>query len=401
MKSNPRTSGSSLGTDSGRKFRRTHVLLVSTAHLVHDIYTGFLPPLLPLLVDRLGIGYTVAGLLSVLQRIPTLLNPLIGALAERFSPRRMIVGAILCTSLAMSALGMAPGPVALGGLLLVSGISAAVFHVPSPVLIRRLAGERLGLGMSLYMLGGEIARTLGPLVILAAVSLWGLAGTWRVVLFGLVMGIILSRGLGRAVEGLSSSGHGRVPGSPPGLKAVRFFLLVGGYLASRAGIKAALTIFLPVYMRRRGFSIWSAGISLSVLQFSGAVGTYCWGAWSDALGRHRTLVLTGILTPILMAAFSTFPGVIGWCCLSLLGFTLFAQGPVLLALVQDVGGRRPEFFNSIYMTVNFSVNALAVLFLGWGGDRLGMLTVVPFTAIPAAAAVFFAWRLRNYADDGI
>lgn len=401
MKSNTRTAGGPGETGSPRKFRRTPVLLVSGAHLVHDIYTGFLPPLLPLLLDRLGIGYAVAGLLSVLQRVPTLLNPLIGALAERFSPRRMIVGSILCTSLVMSALGMAPGPVVLGGLLLVSGISAAVFHVPSPVMIRRLAGERMGLGMSLYMLGGEIARTLGPLVILAAVSFWGLNGTWRVVFFGLVMAVVLSRGLGRAAKNLPSSGYGRVPGTPPARKAVRFFFLVGGYLASRAGIKAALTIFLPVYMRRRGFSIWSAGISLSVLQFSGAVGTYCWGAWSDALGRYRTLVLTGILTPILMAAFSAFPGVIGWCCLSLLGFTLFAQGPVLLALVQDVGGRRPEFFNSIYMTVNFSINALAVLVLGWGGDKLGMLRVVPFTAIPAAAAAFFAWRLRKYAADGI
>ena len=376
-------------------------MLVSAAHLVHDIYTGFLPPLLPILVERLGIGYTVAGLLAVLQRLPTLLNPLVGAMAEHLSPRRLMVGAILCTSVAMSLLGTAPGPVSLGGLLLVTGISAAVFHVPSPVMIRRLAGTRLGHGMSLFMLGGETARTLGPLVILAAVSLWGIDGTWRLIPFGLAMALVLNRGLARTFSRFSASPRRRNPAAPAARRARRFFFLVGGYLLCRAGIKAALTIFLPVYMRQRGFTLWGAGVSLSVLQFSGAAGTLCWGAWSDALGRRKTLMLAGILTPLFMLGFSASSGLIGWGFLVVLGFTLFAQGPVLLALVQDVGGRRPEFFNAVYMTVNFIINALAVLALGWGGDRFGMLSVVPFTAVPGFAALFFAWKMKNAAVEGI
>ena len=45
--------------------------------------------------------------------------------------------------------------------------------------------------MSFYMLGGEIARTLGPLVIIGAVSLWGLEEIYKLIPFGVPASIIL------------------------------------------------------------------------------------------------------------------------------------------------------------------------------------------------------------------
>ena len=65
------------------KFQTANVLSTSVAHFFHDIYTSFLAPLLPLLIDKLGINLFQAGTLSVFQRIPTVFNPLFGILAER------------------------------------------------------------------------------------------------------------------------------------------------------------------------------------------------------------------------------------------------------------------------------------------------------------------------------
>ena len=56
---------------------------MSAAHFVHDCYTAFLAPALPLIIDKLGISYGMTGLLAVIQRIPSLVNPLIGIVAER------------------------------------------------------------------------------------------------------------------------------------------------------------------------------------------------------------------------------------------------------------------------------------------------------------------------------
>ena len=38
-----------------------------------------------------------------------------------------------------------------------------------------------GKGMSYYMVGGELARTAGPMIILGVISWWGLEGTWRLI----------------------------------------------------------------------------------------------------------------------------------------------------------------------------------------------------------------------------
>ena len=91
----------------------------------------------------------------------------------------------------MSLLGVSPNYTVLFILVFVSGLASAFFHVPSPVMIKYFSHDQVGKGMSFYMLGGEFARTLGPLVILGAVSLWGLEGTYKLIPFGLLASIIL------------------------------------------------------------------------------------------------------------------------------------------------------------------------------------------------------------------
>ena len=70
------------------------------------------------------------------------------------------------------------------------------------------------------------------------------------------------------------------------------------------------------------------------------------------------------------------------------GLLLFAQGPVLLAYFQDLDTTRPAFVNSIYMTINFGVNSIIVLFVGILGDYIGLeltfkiATVIAILAVP-------------------
>jgi len=65
------------------------------------------------------------------------------------------------------------------------------FHVPAPVLIKNFREVALEKGMSYYMIGGEIARTTGPLIILGAISIWGLQGTYKLIPFALLATIVL------------------------------------------------------------------------------------------------------------------------------------------------------------------------------------------------------------------
>jgi len=174
------------------RFQTGNVILIALSHLIHDIYGAFLSPILPLLIDKLKISYTLAGFLTVAQRFPSLLNPLLGIVADRVNARYFLIGAPTVTAISMSLLGLAPSYSVLLVLLTITGISAACYHVPTPVMIKQIAGMQIGKGMSFYMFAGELARTIGPLVIIGVVSQWGLNNTYWLILPGVLSSFFLA-----------------------------------------------------------------------------------------------------------------------------------------------------------------------------------------------------------------
>ena len=174
-----------------KKFQTGSVITISIAHFIHDVYSSFLAPLLPLLIDKFSISLSFASFLTIIQRLPSLLNPFVGYVADKLPIRYLLIIAPAITVICMSLIGVAAHIAVVIVLLLVTGIGVSLFHVPSPVMIKKVSGNRIGKGMSYYMLGGEIARTIGPIYVLAAVSLWGLEGTYKLLPFGLIASAIL------------------------------------------------------------------------------------------------------------------------------------------------------------------------------------------------------------------
>ena len=160
-------------------FHTEQVLTVAAGHFVHDSFSAFLPPLLPLLQERLATTYAGVGSLVIFTQLPSLLTPFIGYLADRISLRYFVILAPAITGTLMSCMGLASNYLMLVLLFLAAGLSSAAFHAPAPAMIGRISGGRIGTGMSIFMATGELGRTVGPLVVVTAVAWWGLEGIWR------------------------------------------------------------------------------------------------------------------------------------------------------------------------------------------------------------------------------
>ncbi|HKK90624.1 MAG TPA: MFS transporter, partial [Desulfobacteraceae bacterium] len=74
-----------------KPFHTSNVLLLSFSHFIHDIYTSFLAPLLPLIIENLSLSLGQAGLLSAVHQLPSLFNPVIGVFADRKGLVRWLV----------------------------------------------------------------------------------------------------------------------------------------------------------------------------------------------------------------------------------------------------------------------------------------------------------------------
>jgi FSR family fosmidomycin resistance protein-like MFS transporter len=373
-----------------KRFQTSNVIIISLSHLLHDVYTSFLAPLLPLLITKLGINLFQSGLLSVIQRIPSLFNPFVGIMAEKVRVRYFVIFAPALTTIAMGLIGIAPTYTILAVLLFVSGVSSTLFHVPSPVMIKKLSGSRIGMGMSFYMLGGELARTLGPLIIVAIVEIWGLEGTYRLIPFGLLASAILWLKFRKiAISDDVKSNIG-----PNYLSTFRQFVPVFTTLAGitffRGAMKSALTLYLPVYLTANGAEIWLAGISLAVLQLAGAAGTFYSGTISDKIGRRTTLVIVSIVSPVLMLLFIKSSGITSFLLLIIMGFFLVAPQSVNLAIIHELKTKHLPFVNGVYMMINFFISSVMTMVVGALSDKIGLDKTYTIAALMAFPAIIFS-----------
>ncbi|RLC48639.1 MAG: MFS transporter [Candidatus Cloacimonadota bacterium] len=382
-----------------KKFESKNVITVSMAHLIHDTYSAFLAPILPLLISKFGITVLMAGLLDIVRKIPALANPFIGLMADRMSVRYFVILAPAVTSVAMSLLGIAPSYIFIVILVFMAGIGSTIFHVPAPVMIKHVSHNQIGKGMSYYMLGGELARTLGPLIILGAISLWGLEGTYRLIPLGIIASIILYFRLRKIEISQDFKKKKEISARKTFNNLIPFFITIAGIMFFRAAMKSALTIYLPTYLTAKGSSIWVAGISLSILQFAGAGGTFLAGIISDKIGRKNSLLIISIANPILMFLFIYLHGIWTIPVLVVTGLFLFGSGPVILALVHDLDSEHMSFINGVYMTINFIFSSVMVLGVGYFADTIGLDFTYKICAWLALGSIPFVLTIKNKKGD--
>lgn len=365
-----------------QRLKKGNVASVAATHFLHDTFSSFFAPLIPLLIEKLGFSFAMAGLLSTVQKLPSLCNPLIGIIADKKPIRSGIVVTPIVTIICMSLMGIAPSVTMLALLLFVCGISAAIIHVTAPVLMRRVSGERVGTGMSCFMFGGEIARTAGPLLITAAVGWWGLEGTWRLIPFGLVASLILFLNL-RTIDkkALAHFDKKEKKNIKTHLReTLPFFALITPIILFRGFSNTALTLFLPTYLVEKGSTVSTAAFALAFLELAGACGALLAGSLSDKLGRKKILLGIMLMSPILMFLFTCSSGIAQWVLLGFMGLIFFGSTPVFMAMIHDLNSDRPSFTNGLYMTLSFAASSIVALLVGVLADHFGFVITYQITA---------------------
>jgi len=374
------------------KFDTTGVVTMASAHAVHDTYTGFLPALYPELISKLTITRAEAGLFTFFMQVPSIVQPIIGYLADRASLKYLVILSPAITAILMSLLGLASSYAIVALMLIIVGLSSASLHAVAPAVAGHLSGKNLGKGMSFWMVGGEIGRTLGPLIVVTAIRYFSFEGTGWLMVFGILASLLLYLRL----RNVSARPNGRISDltwKEALIKMKPVIIPVAGILTAMSFLFAAVATFLPTFLTEEGTGLWMAGASLTMVEAAGVVGAMIAGPLSDRFGRRIVLLVIVLCAPVFLLLTVFTSSWLRFVFIVIAGFFAIAQSPVFMALSQESCPENRALANGIYNSISFAIRSTAVIVLGAIGDAYSLHTAYIIGAILVLFAIPFVFIL--------
>jgi FSR family fosmidomycin resistance protein-like MFS transporter len=359
------------------------ILLMASAHVMVDGYGNIYAPLLPLLIPKLGLSLAAAGTLTMLFQMSASVAQIgFGRLADRWRPRVLVMAGPVVSVAVLSLTGLATTPVMLAAILVIGGLGAAAFHPPAAALAHRLGGDRPGLAMSVYITGGTLGFSFGPLMFAPFAERFGLTWTPLLAIPGLlVVGFFLSR---VPEMPLHASAGGGLRALAPYAKPLALLYTI---VVLRTLTAISFSTFVPVMLTRRGLSVTQAGTAVALYLFASGVGGFFGGPAADRFGAKKVIALSLVFaTPFLIAApfFSGWPFVV---LLAIGGFFLQSTLPVNVTFGQAIAPVSAATVSSIMMGFGWGTGGLSVPFVGMIADRIGIeATLSGLSLIPLVAA---------------
>jgi FSR family fosmidomycin resistance protein-like MFS transporter len=274
--------------------------MLSLGHMLTDINQGAVPALLPFLISEHNLTYAAAaGIVFATNFSSTIVQPLFGHAADRFSKPWLLPLGVLLAGLGIGLTGIVPS---YGWILLVSiftGIGVAAYHPEGVRLANLVSGEKKGTAMSLFGVGGTFGFAVGPIFITSALLYLGIHGTLVLLVPVSIMAIILFLNMNtlsvyssNALQQNNKSSNQRLQDA--WAPFARLTLMV----ITRSILFFGLNTFIPLYwIHVLGQSKAAGATALTIMAGSGVIGNLMGGWLADRFG-HRKLLWIGLIALI-------------------------------------------------------------------------------------------------------
>lgn len=366
-----------------RSSEKKRVWPVALAHGLNDGYGAFLSALMPLIIERLGISLTLAGLLtSVRSSVASFGQWPLGLAADRFGARTFAILGPALTVTAMSLLSVMPHYWAVAMLLVLAGLGTAAFHPAGASLVPE--GQSRGLRMALFSAGGTLGVALGPILITQVVARFGLPA----VPFLLIPGAFLLLGIGLTLPTPSPNNREKVGFArhPERGRVLRLWAM--GMFRDVVG--TSVSGFLAVVWARRGASLTGAGLTLTLYALAGALGDITGGRLSDRYGRREILAGALLLAIPALYLFLLTRGILSLAFLALFGFASAASVPVSVVYGQELMPESKGLVSGLLLGLAWGVGSLLVTGVGALADQIGLEPALGFVGLALVPAAFLA-----------
>lgn len=364
------------------------LLMVSLGHLLNDMFQAVIPSIYPMIKESLGLSFMQVGAITLTNQITSsLLQPMVGYFSDKHPrPYGLVVG--MCFTLTgLLLLSVAESfPLVLLSVAFV-GIGSSVLHPESSKVARLASGGAKGMAQSIFQIGGNVGRAIGPVAVVLIVIPHGQGSIRWFALLAVVAIWVLAR-IGRwykkqiALYGRSESRFDMENESHLSRRQIIVALLVLLVLMfSKDFYTANVQSYLTFYMIDKfGLSVTASQYVLFAFLVSTAVGLLIGGEIGDRYGR-KYVIWVSILGS------SPFALLLPYCNLTwtiilfiLVGMVMASAMPAILVYATELLPGNIGMISGAFFGLSFGLGGIGSAIFGWLADLTSIQYVFQLTA---------------------
>ncbi len=367
---------------------------LSAGHFATDFANGALPALLPFMVDRFDLSYTLAAALMLASAASSsLIQPLFGAWSDRRGALWLLPSGVALAGIGIALAAAAPSYWLVLLLVVVSGLGVAAYHPEGSKFAAYASGRRRASGMSLFSLGGNVGYALGPTATTPLVLAFGLAGGLLLVVPCLAVAALLVL----AVPFLAGFSPGRGTAASSSVEPDRpgALGLLLGVIAFRSVAWFGLVTFVPLWEVSLGHSKAHGSHLLSLMLLAGGLGTLAAGPIADRLGRRPVLIVSMAATGPLILVYVLMGGILGAIALALVGVCVIGTFGVTMVMSQEYLPGRIGMASGLSIGLSIGLGGVAAVGLGAIADTIDLRSAMYAAAAAPLAGLVLAALLPS------
>ena len=364
------------------------LLMVSLGHLLNDMFQAVIPAIYPMIKESLGLSFMQIGAITQTNQITSsFLQPMVGYFSDKYPrPYGLVVG--MCFTLTgLLLLSVAESfPLLLFSVAFV-GVGSSVLHPESSKVARLASGGAKGMAQSIFQIGGNVGRAIGPVAValiviphgqgsirwfalLAVVAIWLLAkiGSWykkQITLYGKSKSKY-------DIENVSRLSKHQT------FVALHVLLVL---MFSKDFYSANLQSYLTFYMIDKfGLSVTASQYVLFAYLVSTAIGLLIGGEVGDRYGR-KYVIWVSILGS------SPFALLLPYCNLTwtiilviLVGMVMSSAMSAILVYATELLPGNVGMISGAFFGLAFGLGGIGSALFGWLADHSSIQYVFQLTA---------------------
>ncbi len=284
------------------------VWLLTLAHTAVDFYMLMAPPLYAVFKSLFNLTvFQISFLPSFVSVCGAIAQPFMGYFSD--GRNRLILaglGVLFC-GLFVSAIGFAPTVFVLAAFLVMASLGSSLFHPSAGGLVTSYLPGRSNLTMAIFLTGGTLGMSIGPITATQIVERYGLQHMWVCVFPGVVVFGLLYLGGRRHQPQDSTTGNGISLAALRG-KAVRPLWTLYGISVMRSLTHTGFISFIALLGESRGWPTAKIGWVLSGYLISSTLGRICGGYLADRVSARRLLAFSNASSGALHIVFCLITG---------------------------------------------------------------------------------------------